>query len=134
MENERSRCVGTAGLANLRAELVVARRDHAAIGVRDHHQALDAEEVPRDDERRQDVVGDTRACVADDLRVAGLEPEHRERIEPRVDAGQHCEAARRTPVGGRRGEIAGVGRVRLQDVCEGVVLGHAAIVSEFGNA
>ena len=102
--------------------------DHPAIGVRDHHQALDAEQVPREHERRQDVVGDARAGVAEDLRVAGLEPEHRERVDPRVDAGQHGEAAGRAPVEAGRGEVARVGRVRRQYVREMVVLGHGAIV------
>ena len=81
-----------------RTELVLAPGDHPAIGVRDHHQALDVEQVPRDHERRQDVVGDARAGIADDLRVAGLEPQHRERVDPRVDAGQHREPTGRAPV------------------------------------
>jgi hypothetical protein len=109
-------------------ELLLALGDHPAIGVRDHHQAVDAEQVRRDHERRQDLVGDARAGIAKDLRVARLEPEHRERVDPRVDAGQDGEPARRASVEAGPLEGLRVGRVRAQQVCERAALGHRPIL------
>ena len=71
-----------AGLADRPIELVIARGDHSTLGVRDHHEALDPEQVSRDQERRQHFVRDAATRVADDLRVARLEPQHRQRLDP----------------------------------------------------
>ena len=76
-------------------------------------------------QRPQHVVGHPGAGVAQDLGVAGLQPEHPQRVDPGVHAGQHGQ-----PAGGgasQRGQREAVGEplVGRQHVGEGVVGRHA---------
>ncbi|MDX6441160.1 MAG: hypothetical protein QOE43_889, partial [Gaiellaceae bacterium] len=62
------------------------------------------------------------------------EVQHCERVDPRVDAGQHCESTSCAPVEGRRREVARVGRIGRQDVRKLIVLVHGTIVPNLGKA
>ena len=99
-----------------------ARRAHEpAPRVLHDADTVDTEQVRREHESAQHVVGDPGARVADDLRVARREPEHRERLDARVHARDHGEP----PAGNGLGSPAslnrgGVGAVGAQDVVEHV--------------
>ncbi len=60
--------------------------------MRDDQDPVDAEQVHAEDERLEGRRGDPAAGVAEDLRVAVLEPEHPERVDPRVHAGHDRDA------------------------------------------
>ena len=62
-------------------DVVFASGRHAAVRVCDDHGSVDAEQVRGENERAEDVVGDTGAGVAQDLRVAGHQTEHGERLD-----------------------------------------------------
>ena len=74
---------------------LVGKELHPAIGVVDDEPFLRAEQLVRDDERADRVVGRPAAGVADDMRVALGEPGVFGRIEARVHAGENGEAPRR---------------------------------------
>ena len=94
----------------------------------DDHGAVDAEEVRREHERAEHVVGDAGARVAQDLRVAGLEPEHLQRLDPRVDAREHGEAPGRARFEPGEPELVCIRLVGGEHVCESRVAGHRRIV------
>ena len=74
-------------------DLLLGGLGHPAAGVRHDHDPLDAQQVGGEHEGAQDVLGDSGAGVAQDLRVAGREPEHPQRVDPGVHAGQDRQAA-----------------------------------------
>jgi hypothetical protein len=86
--------VGPDALCVTAAELVVGERGGPALGVV-HHRDLEQRPIRNRalddlaDEREvaDDVVGDPATCVADDGRVAELEPEERGWVDARVKAG-----------------------------------------------
>jgi len=78
---------------DLRLQLVVLERQHAAPGVVDQHHLLRAEEALGDDQRADDIVGGDPASVADDMGVAGLQPEDGGKIEPPIHAADHRDVA-----------------------------------------
>ena len=94
--------------------------------------AIDAEQVRRQHERAEDVVRDTSAGVAEDFRVAGLEAEHRQRLNPRVHAGEDGEPSRCDGLEPLEPEPARVRLVCGQHVVERLVGGHGRIVGERG--
>jgi hypothetical protein len=79
--------------AELCLDVLVAERQHPAVGLADHEDLLGSEQVVRDHERPQRVVGDDARGVADDVRVALLEPEELGGVEARVHARDDCELA-----------------------------------------
>src|SRR5262249_7516878 len=89
---------------------------HPAGRVADHERLLRPELPVRDDERAQRVVGDDRARVPDDMRVAGLEPQEAQRIEPGVHARDDREALRRRSTERPRAEPARERLVRPQEL------------------
>ena len=104
-------CVGAGFVGELLAQVVVRERQHPAVAVRDHERLLRAEQPVRDDERAQRVVGDEPARVADDVRIALVEPDELRRIESCV----HARDDREPPAGRHRQvafrEARGVGLV-----------------------
>jgi hypothetical protein len=84
-EREASR-VRPSGFDDLSMYVGLAPGDHPAVRVRDDHRAVDAEQVGREDECAEHIVGDASAGIPQDLRVARPETEHRERL----DAGVHA--------------------------------------------
>ena len=86
---------------------LVAEQLHAAIGVMDDEPFLCAEQLVRNDERANRIVGGAPAGVADHMRVAFRQAGVFRRIEARVHAGEDGEAPRR-----RQREIALVAEVR----------------------
>ena len=96
--------------------------------MRDDHHAVDAEQVRGEDERAEHVVGDAGAGVAQDLRVAGREAEHLQRLDPRVDARQHGEPSGRARLEPGELELVRVLRVGGEHVRECLVGGHRRIV------
>ena len=122
--------VGSPGRRDRVVHVVFAAGRHPALGVGDDHRAVDAEEVRREHERAQHVVGHTGAGVAQDLRVARLQPEHRQRLDPRVHAGQDGESPGRHRLEPRKSEVLRVGVVGRQHVVERRVPGHGGIVGE----
>jgi len=102
-------------LADPRPELVERRAGHRAPRVGDDQDPLDAEQVHAEHQRLQGGVGDPAAGVAEDLGVAVHEPEHPQRVDPRVHAGHQRdpgvgdaveaaerEVVREEPVGGEQ--------------------------------
>ncbi len=83
------RRIGATTRSDPLTQLVVGRTSHCAIGVLDHADASDGEQVGSQDERAERVVGHARAGVSQDLGVARHQSEHPEGIDARVDAGQH---------------------------------------------
>ena len=73
-------------LPDRRDELGVVGGGELAVRVLDDRDPRDPQGRRREGEAPLHVVGDAGAGVAEDLGVAGLEPEHGERIDPRVDA------------------------------------------------
>ena len=110
---------GPPAVAHRGVHLVLAALRHPAVRVRDDHQALDAEQVGREHERAQHVVGDPCARVPQDLGVARPEAEHAERLDARVDAREHREAPRRPrrePPEVERGNVPLVGGEHVVEV------------------
>src|SRR5437868_3861143 len=113
-------------LAHLPLELLVGELEHPAVGVVDQRDLLGAEQVLRDRERADRVVRDDAAGVADDMGIAGLEPERVARIEPRVHArenrelpaGPRMSAARPAPIA----TASGTGRSRIASTSSGAKL------------
>src|SRR5581483_5552439 len=68
-------------------QLLVAEREHAAVGVIDDHPLLGAEQVVRDEERADDILRHDTAGIADHVGVARLEAERLLDREPGVHAG-----------------------------------------------
>ena len=83
--------IDTTQLADAGAQLVVGRTDHRAIGVLHHADPGDAEQVRREDQRAQRVVGHPRTRVADDLGVSGAAA----RAWPAGRCASRCTSARR---------------------------------------
>ena len=95
----RARSRPDAGVVgDLRLHLVVAEREHAAVGVVDEDDLLGAEQALRDRQRADGVVAHHAARVADHVGVALLEAEHPCRIEAGVHAREHGDV-----LGGRGG-------------------------------
>ena len=67
----------------------------AAALVHHHHNLLGPEHPLRRRERPQRVVGHEPAGVADDVRVAALDPEHRIQVDAGVHAREHGHLAAR---------------------------------------
>ena len=74
---------------------------HAAVGVVDDEPLLRAQQLVRDHEGPDGVVGRASPGVTDDVRIAFAEPGVLGGVQPGVHAGEDGEAAR-----GRQGEIA----------------------------
>ena len=98
----------------------------SALRVGDDHRPLDAEQVGREHERPEDVVGDAGARIPHDLCVARLEPQHRERLDPGVDAREHRETPGRARLEPGEPEIARIRRIGGEHVVERPVVGHGA--------
>jgi hypothetical protein len=92
--------------------------DHGAVGVLDHADPGHAEQVDGQDQGPQGVVGHPRPGVADDLGVAGPQPEHGQRIDPRIDTGQDGEALGRRSGHTRIVELGAVAPVGVEQVVE----------------
>src|SRR5689334_10970274 len=84
--------VRPAGVADRSLEILLGLGGHPAVRMSDHHEALDVEKVRGKQDGQHDLVGHTGASVPEDLRVSSTEAEGRERIDPRVDAGEKTEA------------------------------------------
>ena len=91
--------------------------------VHHHDDVLGAEQPLRDAQRADRVVGHQAAGVADDVRVAALQAEHREQVDARVHAGEHRDLALRPRAQTRGRELIGALRRSRQHV---VRIGHAA--------
>ena len=101
-------------------QLVLGGAGHLAVGVRHDQHARHAEEVRRQHERAQHVVGDAGPGVAQDLHVALVHAEQLQRLDPAVHARDEGEALARAAGETGAGEGRGVGLVAGQDVGEGV--------------
>ena len=64
--------------------LFVAIR-HSTIGVWHYQNPVDSQQIRRQDQGSQHVVGDSRTSVAQNLGIARLHADNRERINPRVN-------------------------------------------------
>ena len=91
--------------------------------MRDDHRAVDAEQVRREHERAQHVVGDAGAGVAEDLRVARLEAEHSQRLDARVHAREDGEPLGRVRLEPGEAELARVPLVGAEHVRERLIVG-----------
>jgi hypothetical protein len=92
------------------AEILFVGVHEAAVGVVDDHEFLGAEEMVRNDEGAERVFSDDAAGVADDVGVAGFQPERADG-KAGVHAGEDGEFTRRT-----RGECAEFVRARINFV------------------
>ena len=84
----------------LTGELVVDDRAESAFGVGDDEHRTGAEQALRQHERSQDIVGHHRAGVAQHVRIAFLETERRQRVDP----GVHTREDRHVALSGLRGQ------------------------------
>jgi hypothetical protein len=103
---------------DLGAEFLVGGFGHLALGMTDDRDATHAEEMDREYERPQGVVGHAPARVAEDLGVTGDESEHAERFDPRVDTREYSEALGRLRARDAEMELVGVASVGIEDVGE----------------
>ena len=104
---------GSAGaILDTRAKVLLSGLHEAAIGVIDDHELLGSEEVVRDQEGAERIVGNDATGVADDVRVAGLEAECADR-EARIHASEDCELALGTR--GEAAELVGAGVLLVGD-------------------
>ena len=85
------------------AQLVEGGGGHRAPGVRDDQDALHLQQVDAEHERLEGLRGHPATGVAEDLGVAGLEPEHPQRVDARVHAGDDGDAGMGDAVEARRG-------------------------------
>ena len=70
---EGSGCYGRRSslLLKFRAQILILKRQHAAVGVIDDDEFLRAEKLVRNDERAQGVLGDDPSGIANDVGVSG---------------------------------------------------------------
>ena len=90
---------------------------------------LGPEQALRDRERPQRVVCRESSRVADDVRVATTQAEHREDVEPRVHAREDSDLAPGSRIEPRRGELLGACGSHLEHV-----LGVRHLRVEFSNS
>jgi hypothetical protein len=79
-------------------ELALGVQRHRAPGVRDDQDSADAEQVHAQHERLQGRVGDPATGVAEDLGIPVVQPEHAQRVDARVHAGDDRDAGVRDAV------------------------------------
>ena len=79
-------------------EPVVGHELHPAVGVVDQDDLVGAESPLRDRERADHVIGDHSAGVSKHVRLAPLQPERREDVEPGIHARDDREPQRRLDV------------------------------------
>ncbi len=84
--------VGTAGRADGTVDLVFCLHGHPAVGVRNDHQPVDAEQGRSQDQGAEHVVGHPGPRVAQDLGVPRSQSQHPQWIDPRVHAGEDRES------------------------------------------
>jgi len=101
---------GAGAVLNASAEVLLAGVHEAAVGVVDDHELLGAEEVMRDQEGAEGIIGDDAAGVADDVGVTGFEAQG-EDGKARVHASENGEFAL-----GARGEAAEFMGARIEFV------------------
>ena len=88
-------------------ELILGGAVQAAALVHHHDDLACAEQPLRRAQRADRIVGRQPAGVADDVRVAALEAEHRKEVDARVHAGQHRDLAARARAQAGSGERRG---------------------------
>ena len=110
VEEGRSDGGGSGAVLDLRAQILFGRVHQAAIGVVDDHDFLGAQQVMRDHQGAQGIVGDDAAGIADDVRITRFQAEGANR-KPRVHACQDGELALWP-----RGEFAQLVRARVDFV------------------
>lgn len=76
-------------------QIIFANFQEAAIGVIDDDEFLRIEQVMRDDQRADRIVGGNASGVADHVRVAGTKPEAMFEQDAGVHAGQHGDVTSR---------------------------------------
>ena len=84
---------------------VLAGRGHRAAGVGHDQDPAYLEQRDAQHQRDQGSVGHAAAGVAQDLGVAGLEPDHPQRVDPGVHAGHDRDARMGDPVEAREREV-----------------------------
>jgi hypothetical protein len=86
-----------------------------------HDDGVDAEDVGRQRQAAQHVVGDPAAGVADHMGLAEVQPEGGEDVDAGVHAGDDGEVAARSGIGdvGPRRGVAGVGGDEAVDLTHG---------------
>ena len=105
-------------------QVLLARARHLAVRVRHDEHAVHAEQVRREHQGSQHVVGHAGAGVAQDLDVALLHAEQLQRLDPAVHAGDERESLERAAGEPGAGEGRGVRRVAGEDVGERVASGR----------
>ena len=99
-------------------QLGLGAAGHRAAGVRDDQDALDAEQVDAEHQRLERLGRDPAAGVAEDLGVAGLQPDHPQRVDPGVHAGHDRDAGVRDAVEAGQLEAGGEVAVGGEQVVE----------------
>ena len=98
----------------LGAQFGLCVRRQRAFGVRHDQDPLDAQQVHSQHHGVQGRAADVPTGIAEDLRIAGLEPEHPERVDARVHAGDHGDAGVRNTVESGQVERLGERCIRRQ--------------------
>ena len=97
VEEGRSDGGGSSAILDLVAQIVFCGMHQTAIGVIDDHEFFSAEEMMRNDERAQCVVGDDAAGIVDDVGVSFLQSQGASR-----KAGVHASEDGELALGTRR--------------------------------
>ena len=95
-------------LVQLAMELLVAEREHPAVGVMDEDDLPRPEQPLRDRQRADLVVGDDTAGVPDHVRISLLQPEQAEDVQSRVHARKDGDAFCR-----RQRQVAAIEALRV---------------------
>lgn len=85
------RGVHPASLGDESVNVALVALGHSAIGVWHHEHALNTKKVGGEHEGSQDVLGNSSACIAQDLHVPRFHPHDCKRIDTTVHAGDDCQ-------------------------------------------
>ena len=121
--NESHDRVLSARLTHLSPQLVLGVRRHRTLRVRHDQNPVHAEQVHAHHERVQRSLSHPPTWIAEDLRIARLEAEHAERVEPRVHASNDRDPCVGDAVEPTQREGRGERPVRRQQIVELTVHG-----------
>jgi hypothetical protein len=102
---------GSGAILDSGAQILLGGVHQSTISVIDDHEFLGAQQIVRDDQGAQGIVGDDAAGVADDVGVSGLQAQSADG-KAGIHTGQHGELAL-----GARGQPAQLVRAGVDFVC-----------------
>ena len=98
-------------LLKFRAQILVLKRQHAAVGVIDDDEFLRAEKLVRNDERAQGVLGDDPSGIANDVGIPSFQAQNLRDDEPGIHACDNHQLA-----SWREGKVSKIKAARVRFV------------------